>query len=89
MTANGHWCFFEGELTDTTEAPLTDAVSVALLTYVRKVGLGLGLGLGLEPDFLREAVRVLGEALMEVEVEVEVSQQTGAERYARSPTRTT
>ena len=58
---------------------MTDAVSVALLGYVRKVGLGL------EPDFLREAVRLLSEALMEVEV----SQQTGAERYARSPTRTT
>jgi transposase-like protein len=58
---------------------MTDAVSVALLGYVRKVGLGL------EPDFLREAVRLLSEALMEVEV----SQQTGAERYARSQARTT
>ena len=56
---------------------MTDAVSVALLGYVRKVGL--------EPDFLREAVRLLSEALMEVEV----SQQTGAERYARSQARTT
>lgn len=58
---------------------MTDAVSVALLEYVRKVGLGL------EPDFLREAIRVLSEALMEVEV----SQKAGAERYARSDTRTT
>jgi transposase-like protein len=79
LTANSHQCFFEGELTDTKEAPMTDAVSVALLEYVRKVGLGL------EPDFLREAVRVLSEALMEVEV----SQQVGADRYARSQTRTT
>jgi hypothetical protein len=71
------------ELLDTKKAPLTDAVSVALLEYWRKVGLGL------EPDCLREAIRVMSEALREVEVEVEVSQQTGAERYARSPTRAT
>ena len=58
---------------------MTDAVSVALLEYLRKVGLGL------EPDFLREAIRVLSEALMELEV----SQQVGAERYARSDARTT
>lgn len=58
---------------------MTDAVSVALLEYLRKVGLGL------EPDFLREAIRVMSEALMEVEV----SQKAGAERYARRDTRTT
>src|SRR5690348_4613308 len=58
---------------------MTDAVSVALLEYLRKVGLGL------EPDFLREAIRVLSEALMELEV----SQKTGAERYAGSDARTT
>jgi putative transposase len=58
---------------------MTDEVSVALLEYLRK------LGLGLEPDFLREAIRVLSAALMEVEV----SQQASAERYARSETRTT
>lgn len=58
---------------------MTDAVSVALLEYLRKVGLGL------EPDFLREAIRVLSEALMEVEV----SQKAGAERYERKDTRTT
>jgi putative transposase len=51
----------------------------ALLEYVRKVGLGL------QPDFLRKAIRVMSEALMEVEV----SQKTGAERSARSSTRTT
>jgi hypothetical protein len=48
---------------------MTDEVSVALLEYVRKVGLGL------EPDFLREAIHVLSEAFMEVEV----SQKAGAE----------
>ncbi|HEX9107756.1 MAG TPA: IS256 family transposase [Longimicrobiales bacterium] len=51
--------------------------SVALLDYLRKVGLGL------EPDFLREAIRVMSELLMEVEV----SQQAGAGRYERSEQR--
>jgi len=58
---------------------MTDAVSVALLDYLRKVGLGL------EPDFLREAIRVMSEALMELEV----SQQAGAGRYERSEQRRT
>ena len=58
---------------------MTDAVSVALLEYLRKVGLGL------EPDFLREAIRVMSEALMEVEV----SQQAGAARYERNAERAT
>jgi transposase-like protein len=58
---------------------MTDEVSVALLEYLRKVGLGL------EPEFLREAIRVMSEALMELEV----NQQVGAERYARKDTRTT
>jgi transposase-like protein len=53
--------------------------SMALLEYLRKVGAGL------EPDFLREAVRVMSELLMEVEV----SQQAGAPRYERSAERTT
>jgi transposase-like protein len=61
---------------------MTDAVSVALLEYVRKVGLGLESDLLRE---LREAIRVLSEALLELEV----SQQAGAERSARSDTRTT
>ena len=51
--------------------------SVALLDYLRKVGLGL------EPDFLREAIRVMSEALMDLEV----SQQAGAGRYERSEQR--
>jgi putative transposase len=50
-----------------------------LLEYLRKVGLGL------QPDFLREAIRVMSELLMEVEV----SQQIGAERYEWSDRRTT
>ena len=54
-------------------------VSVALLEYRRKVGLGF------EPDFLREAIRVMSEQLMELEV----GQQTGAGRYERSEARTT
>lgn len=54
-------------------------VSVALLDYLRKVGLGL------EPDFLREAIRVMSEVLMELEV----SAQAGAERYERRAERTT
>jgi putative transposase len=58
---------------------MTDEVSVALLEYVRKVGLGLA------PDVLREAIRVMSEALMELEV----SQKAGAERDARKDTRTT
>lgn len=58
---------------------MTDEMSVALLEYMRKVGLGL------EPDFLREAIRVMSEALMELEV----SQKTGAVRYERSAERTT
>jgi putative transposase len=50
-----------------------------LLEYLRKVGMGL------QPDFLREAIRVMSELLMELEV----SQQIGAERYERSDKRTT
>ncbi len=44
--------------------------SKALLEYLRKVGMGL------QPDFLREAIRVMSELLMELEV----TQQIGAER---------
>src|SRR5262245_45192066 len=58
---------------------MTDEVSVALLEYLRKVGLGL------EPDFVREAIRVRSEALMEREV----SHKAGAARYERSGERTT
>ncbi len=53
--------------------------SKALLVYLRRIGMGL------RPDFLREAIRVMSELLMELEV----SHQIGAERYERSDTRTT
>ena len=53
--------------------------SKALLEYLRKVGMGL------QPDFLREAIRVMSDLLMELEV----SQQIGADRYERSDKRTT
>jgi putative transposase len=51
----------------------------ALLEYLRKIGMGL------QPDFLREAIRVMSDLVMELEV----SQQIGAERYERSDKRTT
>jgi putative transposase len=60
------------------EDPMTDP-SVALWEYLRKVGAGL------EPDFLREAIRVMSELLMELEV----GQHTGAGRYERSEERKT
>ncbi|MGO8951174.1 MAG: IS256 family transposase [Ktedonobacterales bacterium] len=57
-------------MTDPTEATLA---------YLRQVGAGL------DPDFLREAVRVMSALLMEVEVK----QQIGADRYERTEERTT
>jgi hypothetical protein len=51
----------------------------AILAYVRHVGAGL------DPDFLREAVRVMPALLMEVEVK----QQIGVDRYERTEERTT
>lgn len=51
----------------------------AILTYLRQVGAGL------DPDFLREAVRVMSALLMELEVK----QQIGADRYERTEERTT
>jgi transposase-like protein len=53
--------------------------SAAMLAYLRQAGAGL------DPDFLREAVRVMSELLMEIEVK----QQIGADRYERSEERTT
>ncbi len=50
-----------------------------ILAYLRQVGLGL------DPDFLREAVRVMSALL----IEVEVKQQIGADRYERTEERTT
>jgi hypothetical protein len=67
LTAKGHRCFFVVELFDMRETAMTDKVSVTLLDYLRKVGLGL------EPDFLREAIRVMSELLMEMEVRQQTS----------------
>src|SRR5439155_12824272 len=57
---------------------MADTVSMALAELVRKAELNGDV------DFLREGVRVLSQALMEVEV----SQHLGAERYERSGDRT-
>ena len=51
----------------------------AILAYLRQVDAGL------DPDFLREAVRVMSAMLMEIEVK----QQIGADRYERTEERTT
>src|SRR5262249_2154050 len=67
------------ELCDAKEVPMTDAVSAALLEYLRKVGLGL------DPDCLREAIRVMSEQLKALEV----GKQTGAGRDERSAERAT
>lgn len=53
--------------------------TMALLDYLRKQGLSL------DADFLREAVRVMIQAL----IELEVSEQVGAECYERTPERVT
>jgi putative transposase len=57
---------------------MADSVSMALAELVRKAEQDGDV------DFLREGVRVLSQALMEIEV----SQQLGAERYERSAERT-
>jgi putative transposase len=57
---------------------MTDALSIGLTKLLRKAELD-GDG-----DFLREGVRVLSQALMELEV----TQHVGAERHARTPERT-
>jgi len=51
--------------------------TMALMQHLRK------LGVDQDPDFLREGVRVLLQAL----IEVEVSEQIGAQPYERSPAR--
>jgi transposase-like protein len=43
------------------------------------------VGAGLDPDFLREAVRIMSALLMEIEVK----QQIGADHYERTEERTT
>jgi putative transposase len=51
---------------------------MALMELVRKAEMDQGL------DFLREGVRMLSQALMELEV----NQHLGAERHERTPERT-
>ena len=58
---------------------MTDAVSAALLAYLRQVGPGP------EPAFMREAIRAMSEALLEPEG----SQRAGAGRYGRREGRRT
>jgi putative transposase len=53
--------------------------TVALLEYLRNMGLDR------DADFLRESVRVMSQALMELEV----TERTGAARYERNPARKT
>ena len=53
--------------------------TMALIEYLRKQEAGL------DPDFLREAVQVM----MELLIELEVAQQIGAERYERTLERKT
>lgn len=55
------------------------APMMTLLKYLRKQGISL------DADFLREAVQVM----MQMLIELEAAQQIGAERYERSPARTT
>jgi putative transposase len=53
--------------------------TVALLDYLRKMTVEL------DPDFLRESIRLMSQLLMELEV----SEQIGAQRYERSAERAT
>ena len=57
---------------------MADELRMALSELLRKAQMEQDV------DFLREGVRVLGQALMELEL----SQQIGAERYERTPERT-
>jgi transposase-like protein len=58
--------------------PMADEMRMALETLLRKAQLEH------DADFLRDGARVLGEALMELEV----TQYVGAERHERTPERT-
>jgi putative transposase len=65
--------------TDTEKEHEMTKATMALLDYLRKQGMSL------DADFLREAVQVMMQAL----VEVEVSERVGAEPYERSAERRT
>jgi putative transposase len=64
-------------ITERRTATMADELRMALTELLRKVGAE-------DADFLREGVRVLAQALMELEV----AQHVGAERYERAVTRT-
>jgi hypothetical protein len=70
-------CFHVGlEKTTIRRQPMTEPI-VALQEYLRNVGMEL------DGDVLREGIAVLTRLLMELEV----SQQIGAERYQRTEER--
>ena len=56
-----------------------DEISMAFLEYLRKMSVET------DQDFLREAIRVVSQGIIEAEAE----QQIGAQRYERTPERTT
>src|SRR5438270_10278132 len=79
LDRNGHRWFSSGELKqpEKENQTMADNLSMALAELLRKADA--------EPDLdtLREGVRVMTQALMELEV----AQHLGAERYQRSPDR--
>lgn len=66
------------EINDEEEPQVAEDLSMALAELLRKAEGDR------DADFLREGVRVLGQALMELEV----TQHVGAERHERTPVRT-
>ena len=66
------------QITEGRTDTVADELRMALLELLRKAELEK------DTDFLRDGVRVLGQALMELEV----SQYLGAERHERTPART-
>jgi putative transposase len=66
------------EITERRTDPMADELRMALQELLRKAELDR------DADFLREGVRILAQALMELEV----AQHLGAERHERTPGRT-
>ena len=66
------------KITEEESNTMADEYRMALLELLRKAGMDG------DADFLREGVKVMGQALMELEV----SQHIGAERHERTPDRT-
>jgi putative transposase len=65
--------------TNKESKPMTVDVTMTLMNHLRQ------LGVEQDPDFLREAIQVLMQGL----IELEVSEQIGANRYERNAQRTT